>query len=63
MLHYLDDMDAKINGIQEFMKKQVPEGSRWSAYHRTFEQYFYMPGFWGETQAAENIGENESEEE
>ena len=63
MLHYLDDMDAKINGIQQFMKKQVPEGSRWSAYHRTFEQYFYMPGFWGEMQVSENIEKNESEEE
>ena len=43
MLHFLDDMDAKINGIQQFIKKDVPEGSRWSTYHRTFEQYFYVP--------------------
>ena len=43
MLHYLDDMDAKINGIQQFLKKQVQEGSKWSPYHRTFEQYFYLP--------------------
>ncbi len=43
MLHFLDDMDAKINGIQQFIKKEVPEGSRWSAYHRMFEQYFYVP--------------------
>ncbi|HUL29741.1 MAG TPA: HD domain-containing protein [Thermodesulfobacteriota bacterium] len=45
MLHFLDDMDAKINGIQQFIKKEVPEGSRWSTYHRMFEQYFYMPSF------------------
>jgi 3'-5' exoribonuclease len=43
MLHYLDDMDAKINGIQQFLKNQTPDGSRWSGYHRMFEQYFYMP--------------------
>jgi 3'-5' exoribonuclease len=42
MLHYLDDMDAKINGIQQFLRKEVPEGSRWSAYHRMFEQFFYV---------------------
>ena len=26
MLHYLDDMDAKVNGIQQFLKTKVPEG-------------------------------------
>jgi len=26
LLHFLDDMDAKINGIQQFIKKEVPEG-------------------------------------
>ncbi len=50
MLHYLDDMDAKINGIQQFLKTQVPEGSKWSAYHRAFEQFFY-------TSAAGNLSE------
>ena len=63
MLHYLDDMDAKINGIQQFIKKQVPEGSRWSAYHRTFEQYFYAPSSRGEMQVAENIEKNGFDEE
>ncbi len=43
LLHFLDDMDAKINGIQQFIKKEVPEGARWSTYHRAFEQYFYAP--------------------
>jgi len=56
-------MDAKINGIQQFIKKQVPEGSRWSAYHRTFEQYFYVPSFVGEVQVIDNIEKNELEEE
>jgi len=41
MLHYLDDMDAKINGIQQFLRTQVSEGSKWSTYHRAFEQFFY----------------------
>src|SRR5512136_643299 len=55
MLHFLDDMDAKINGIQQFIKKEVPEGSRWSTYHRTFEQYFYVPLPWGQTELPERI--------
>ena len=50
MLHYLDDMDAKINGIQQFLRTQVPEGSKWSTYHRAFEQFFY-------TSAAGNLSE------
>ena len=63
MLHDLDDMDAKINGIQQFLKSQVPEGSRWSAYHRTFEQFFYVPTFGEHLELPEKIIKNEFEEE
>jgi 3'-5' exoribonuclease len=55
MLHFLDDMDAKINGIQQVIKKEVPEGARWSAYHRMFEQYFYVPGVSGQTELHDKI--------
>ena len=54
MLHYLDDMDAKINGIKQFLKTQVPEGSEWSAYHRTFEQVFYLPDLLEEMELTNN---------
>jgi 3'-5' exoribonuclease len=63
MLHFLDDMDAKINGIQQFIEKQVPEGSRWSAYHRTFEQYFYVPSSGEQMELPDKIDKNETEEE
>jgi len=63
MLHYLDDMDAKMNGIQQFIKKQVPDGSRWSAYHRIFEQYFYVPTLFEQIELPDKIGKNQSEEE
>ena len=63
MLHYLDDMDAKINGIQQFIKTQVPEGSKWSAYHRTFEQYFYVTNFSEQMELSDKIEKNELEEE
>ncbi len=43
MLHFLDDLDAKVNGIQQFLKTRVPEGARWTAYHPLFEQSFYSP--------------------
>jgi 3'-5' exoribonuclease len=63
MLHYLDDMDAKMNGIQQFIKKQVPDGSRWSAYHRVFEQYFYVPTLIEQMELSDKIVKNQSEEE
>ena len=63
MLHYLDDMDAKMNGIQQFIKKRVPDGSRWSAYHRTFEQYFYVPTFWEQMELSDKIEKTEVGEE
>ena len=63
MLHFLDDMDAKINGIQQFIKKEVPEGSRWSAYHRMFEQYFYVSLPREQTELPENIEKDALEDE
>ncbi len=62
MLHYLDDMDAKMNGIKQFLKTQVPDGSKWSAYHRMFEQAFYVPNLWEQMELSNNIVKNESEE-
>ena len=41
MLHHLDDLDAKVNGIKEFMEK-VEQGARWTDYHRMFERFFYV---------------------
>jgi len=60
MLHFLDDMDAKINGIQQFLKAHLPEGSKWSSYHPMFEQFFYVPrpGTWEKLELSENIEES-----
>ncbi|OGP89956.1 MAG: hypothetical protein A2156_05925 [Deltaproteobacteria bacterium RBG_16_48_10] len=62
MLHYLDDMDAKINGIQQFLKDQLPEGSKWSTYHRMFEQSFYVPTLWEQLEPHDKIEKKELEE-
>ncbi|MBW2038793.1 MAG: HD domain-containing protein [Deltaproteobacteria bacterium] len=40
ILYYLDDLDAKVNGIKEFMKKGE-EGARWTDFHRMFDRFFY----------------------
>ncbi len=62
MLHYLDDMDAKINGIQQFLKAQLPEGSKWTAYHRIFAQSFYLPAPWEDLEFGARIEKSGSEE-
>jgi 3'-5' exoribonuclease len=40
ILYYLDDLDAKVNGIQEFINRGE-EGERWTAFHRMFDRFFY----------------------
>ncbi len=43
ILHYLDDMDAKFNGVQRFLERHTPLNSRWTEHHRVFDQFFYRP--------------------
>ena len=43
ILHHLDDLDAKVKGISEFMGKRQ-EGERWTEYHKVFERFFYRGG-------------------
>ena len=61
MLHYLDDLDAKINGIKQFLKTDLPNGSNWSTYHRLFDQSFYAPGPWEETEPPDKADHGSSD--
>lgn len=38
-LHFIDDLDAKINGLGRFMEKDHQEGV-WTDFNRLFERYF-----------------------
>jgi 3'-5' exoribonuclease len=40
ILYYLDDLDAKVSGIKEFMNKGE-EGAKWTDFHRMFDRFFY----------------------
>jgi 3'-5' exoribonuclease len=40
IVHYLDNLDAKVMGVKEHMKANM-EDERWSEYHRLYESYFY----------------------
>jgi 3'-5' exoribonuclease len=40
VVHYLDNLDAKVMGVKEYMKENM-EDERWSGYHRLYESKFY----------------------
>jgi 3'-5' exoribonuclease len=41
VLHFIDDLDSKINAVREFMAKEDP-GQAWTSYHRILGRHFYM---------------------
>lgn len=44
LLNYIDEMDAKVNGIRDFMDSEKT-GENWTAYHRMLGRHFYIgPG-------------------
>ncbi|MBW1645405.1 MAG: HD domain-containing protein [Deltaproteobacteria bacterium] len=42
VLHYLDDLDAKINTITGFCRASRQEGTLWSDYNRVLERFFLV---------------------
>jgi 3'-5' exoribonuclease len=40
LLHYIDEIDSKVNGIREFIASEDP-GESWTSYHRLLERHFY----------------------
>jgi 3'-5' exoribonuclease len=40
MVHYLDNLDAKVMGVKEHMKENMEDG-KWTEYHRLYESRFY----------------------
>jgi len=44
LLHYIDEIDSKVNGIREFIAAQGEEDT-WTPYHRVLGRHFYRgPG-------------------
>jgi len=43
VLHLIDDVDAKINGIGRFMERDRHDGS-WTEFNRMFNRYFFKGG-------------------
>jgi len=40
VVHYLDNLDAKVMGVKEHMKENM-EDEKWTEYHRLYESKFY----------------------
>lgn len=40
LLYYLDEIDAKINGVRDFINKHQSSGT-WSDYHKPLARFFY----------------------
>lgn len=43
VLHYIDDLDSKVNAVREFMAKEDPSQT-WTSFHRVLGRHFYMGG-------------------
>lgn len=41
IVHYMDDLDAKVNAFQEYIREARDEESDWTPYHRLFDRYIY----------------------
>jgi len=42
-LHHLDNLDAKLHGIRQFLERSTSENENWSPYHPVHQQYFFLP--------------------
>jgi 3'-5' exoribonuclease len=58
-LHLIDDLDAKMNGLSRFMKKDQQEGA-WTDFNRLFERYFLKGGI-SEVEEKTDLGHHEGE--
>ncbi len=41
IVHFMDDLDAKVNAFQEHIRGSRDEESDWTPYHRLFDRYIY----------------------
>jgi 3'-5' exoribonuclease len=45
LLSYLDDIDAKMYGLAQFIKKEKKPDTKWTSYHKLFDRYIYTDTF------------------
>jgi 3'-5' exoribonuclease len=45
MLNYLDDLDAKMEGLKNFILKEKHSDSKWTSYNKLFDRYIFKETF------------------
>ncbi|MCX8011655.1 MAG: HD domain-containing protein [Desulfobacterota bacterium] len=58
ILYYLDDLDAKVNGFQQFLSKSKTQQSRWSEFHKFFDRFLFKNSYTS-TETSDEINSNE----
>lgn len=61
-LHALDNLDAKLWGLHDFLEQEAAPGKRWTAFHRVHQQHFYIPDSYLEDQPPRQDAKEEAEE-
>jgi len=41
IVHYIDDLDAKVNAFQGYIDESPDDDSKWTPFHRLFERFIY----------------------
>lgn len=41
VLNFIDDMDAKIDGVRTHIEREPDNPSTWTSYHRLYDRYFF----------------------
>ncbi len=45
LLNYLDDLDSKMEGLKQFIRKEKKPDARWTSYNKMFDRYMYTETF------------------
>ncbi|MBI4495900.1 MAG: HD domain-containing protein [Deltaproteobacteria bacterium] len=43
LLHFLDDLDAKVNGFLAWVEKDREDPGRWTPFHKVLDRFLYKP--------------------
>lgn len=60
LLSYLDDIDAKMYGLTQFIKKEKKFDTKWTSYHKLFDRYIYTDTFIDDDIDSDNYSEEDN---